>query len=50
MWEDFVIHAFLGVLQVVIKNPVKKAQLCHILTEVVVPTIQGMYPDGCSST
>lgn len=47
MWEDMIIHAFLGVLQVVIKNPEKKAKLCHVLNEVVVPTIQGMYPEGC---
>lgn len=46
MWEDFLIHAFLGVLQVVIKNPVLKAKYCHIL-QTIKETIQVMYPNGC---
>jgi len=45
MWEDFVIHAFLGVLQVVIKNPEKKAKLCRVLMQAH-DTIGEMYPDG----
>jgi hypothetical protein len=46
MWESFVIHALLGVLQVVIKNPAKKAEFCAVLIQVR-DTISEMYPDGC---
>ena len=46
MWEDIVIHMMLGVLQLVIKNPQKKAQLCHVLIEIR-DTISMMYPNGC---
>ncbi len=46
MWENFLIHAFLGLLSIVTKNPEKKAQLCHVLIEIR-DTITMMYPDGC---
>jgi hypothetical protein len=46
MWEDLIVHAMLGVLQMVIKNPVKKEQLCHVLIEIR-DTITGIYPAGC---
>lgn len=45
MWESMVIHMMLGVLQVVIKNPQKKAELKHVLLQVR-DTITEMYPEG----
>jgi hypothetical protein len=42
MWENFIIHAMLGVLQIVIKNPEKKAALKGVLLQVR-DTITEMY-------
>jgi len=43
MWETFIIHAVLGVLQTVIKNPSKKDELKSVLLQVR-DTINELYP------
>jgi len=46
-WEKMVITMFLGILQVIIKNPKLKKELCEDLTHAA-DTIRGMYPNGCA--
>lgn len=43
MWETFLIHAFMGILSTVVKNPQKKAELKTILLEVR-NSINEIYP------
>lgn len=43
MWENFIIHAMLGVLQVVIKNPARVVELKSVLLQVR-DTITEIYP------
>jgi hypothetical protein len=45
-WEKMVITMFLGILQVVIKNPQKKKELCEDLIHAR-DVITSMYPNGC---
>ena len=45
MWETFIIHAMLGVIQIVLKNPQKQAEYKAILLEVR-DTINSLYPNG----
>ena len=47
LWENFIAHALLGVLQVVIKNPEKKAAMCAVLIQIR-DTITETYPNGCA--
>jgi len=43
---DWLPYALLGFLRSIIKNPAKKAELCHILINIR-DTITYMYPTGC---
>jgi hypothetical protein len=44
-WESLVIHSVLGILQVVIKNPEKKAAYKEVLLQIR-DTITEMYPES----